>query len=220
MSIAFFDFDETVITGKSMFIFLKKYTEYKQLKCGLSYLEILDEIQKLTSAGKTREYVNRYYYSLFKNEEQDRFRYIAENIFNEGCYNFNVEAVKKIRFHQSRGDNVIFVSGAMTDIIYPVMKALEIKESLCSEPSIVNGIYTGQMSRVSIGYHKAEHARNYALKHNKQLASCYAYGDHITDLDLLRLVGHPCAVNPSPELMDESQRQGWPVLLSQYSSHL
>lgn len=220
MSIAFFDFDETVITGKSMFVFLREYSEHFQLKCGLSLSQIMKKVHELSNAGLAREDINRYYYSLFEGEEQFQIRMLAKKSFNKGCYNFNTEVVKKLKYHQSRNDDVVFVSGAMTDIIYPAMEALGVKNSICSEPIVSNGFYTGELSKVSIGYHKAVYARHYAQNHDQQLAECYAYGDHISDIDLLQLVGHPCAVNPSPELMAEAERQGWPILYSQSSGHL
>ncbi|WNJ97261.1 HAD-IB family hydrolase [Vibrio ruber] len=214
MNIAFFDFDETVITGKSMFIFLKEYSQQYRLKCGLSFYEVMDSINELSDAGVSREDINRYYYSILKDEEQSQIRMVAENIFYKKCYHFNVMVVEKIKFHQKRGDDVVFVSGAMKDIIYPMMKALGVQHSLCSEPIVKDGYYTGELSKVSIGYHKAEHASKYAKSYNQSLVDCYAYGDHISDLDLLLLVGNPCAVNPSSGLLNESQRRGWPILIS------
>lgn len=47
MSIAFFDFDETVITGKSMFLFLQEYSCHYRLQCGLSFDEIMEKIYVL-----------------------------------------------------------------------------------------------------------------------------------------------------------------------------
>jgi len=214
MSIAFFDFDETVITGKSMFLFLQEYSCHRRLQCGLSFNEIMEKIYFLKKKGSIREDINRYYYSLFKNENQFQVRMMAKNIFDKGIYKFNTEVLKKIRYHQHQNDDVVFVSGAMKDIIYPVMENLGVKNSLCSEPIISNGCYTGVLNKVSIGYHKAEYARYYAKKNNQPLVECYAYGDHISDIDLLKLVGHPCAVNPSPELLTEAEKQRWPILYS------
>ncbi|MEI8663642.1 HAD family hydrolase, partial [Xenorhabdus bovienii] len=130
--IAFFDFDETVITGKSMFIFLKKYSELGALQCGLSFTRIIHEIKKLSDEGKTREDINCYYYSLFKNESQHKVRTTARKIFSEGGYDFNSIIVKKIFSHQKRNDDVVFASGAMTDIIYPMMEMLGVRNALCS----------------------------------------------------------------------------------------
>lgn len=108
----------------------------------------------------------------------------------------------------------MFVSGSMTDILWPAMAALGVEHALCSEPVVVDDRYTGELWRTAIGEHKATHAQCYAQKQGQPLAACYAFGDHISDLPLLTVVGHPCAVNPCPGLLAEAQRRGWPVLWS------
>ena len=44
MSIAFFDVDETLITGKSMFLFLHRYAEEYPLQCGLTTAAIVRQL--------------------------------------------------------------------------------------------------------------------------------------------------------------------------------
>ena len=44
------------------------------------------------------------------------------------------------------------------------------------------------------------------------LADCHAYGDSISDLPLLELVGHPVAVNADFRLAREARRRGWLTL--------
>ena len=94
------------------------------------------------------------------------------------------------------------------------MAALGVEHALCSEPVVVDEHYTGELWRTAIGEHKALHAQRYAQERGQPLAACYAFGDHISDLPLLALVGNPCAVNPCAALLAESQRRGWPVLWS------
>lgn len=43
-------------------------------------------------------------------------------------------------------------------------------------------------------------------------ACCAAYADHETDIDLLRLVGRPVAVNPRPGLLSTATAEGRPVI--------
>ncbi|HBR1220394.1 HAD-IB family hydrolase [Klebsiella quasipneumoniae subsp. similipneumoniae] len=214
MSIAFFDVDETLITGKSMFLFLHRYAEEYPLQCGLTAAAIVRQLQALSEAGQPREAINRYYYSLFRHESRPRVRAVAERLYREGGYGFHHEVVARLRQHQARGDDVVFVSGSMTDILWPAMAALGVEHALCSEPVVVDDSYTGELWRTAIGEHKATHAQCYAQKQGQPLAACYAFGDHISDLPLLTVVGHPCAVNPCPGLLAEAQRRGWPVLWS------
>ncbi|HBS5429500.1 HAD family hydrolase [Klebsiella variicola] len=214
MSIAFFDVDETLITGKSMFLFLHRYAEEYPLQCGLTAAAIVRQLQALSKAGQPREAINRYYYSLFRHEPRAQVRAVAEALYREGGYGFHREVVAILRQHQARGDDVVFVSGSMTDILWPAMAALGVEHALCSEPVVVDEHYTGELWRTAIGEHKALHAQRYAQERGQPLAACYAFGDHISDLPLLALVGNPCAVNPCAALLAEAQRRGWPVLWS------
>lgn len=88
MSIAFFDVDETLITGKSMFLFLHRYAEEYPLQCGLTAAAIVRQLQALSEAGQPREAINRYYYSLFRHESRPRVRAVAERLYREGGYGF------------------------------------------------------------------------------------------------------------------------------------
>ncbi|PLN89390.1 HAD-IB family hydrolase, partial [Klebsiella quasipneumoniae] len=86
MSIAFFDVDETLITGKSMFLFLHRYAAEYPLQCGLTAAAIVRQLQALSEAGQSREAINRYYYSLFRHESRPRVRAVAERLYREGGY--------------------------------------------------------------------------------------------------------------------------------------
>ncbi|MCS5934550.1 haloacid dehalogenase-like hydrolase [Klebsiella variicola subsp. variicola] len=143
MSIAFFDVDETLITGKSMFLFLHRYAEEYPLQCGLTAAAIVRKLQALSKAGQPREAINRYYYSLFRHEPRAQVRAVAEALYREGGYGFHREVVAILRQHQARGDDVVFVSGSMTDILWPAMAALGVEHALCSEPVVVDEHYTG-----------------------------------------------------------------------------
>ena len=39
------------------------------------------------------------------------------------------------------------------------------------------------------------------------------YSDSVTDIHMLEIVGHPCAVNPDKELRRQAMKRGWPVLV-------
>jgi hypothetical protein len=51
-----------------------------------------------------------------------------------------------------------------------------------------------------------------AQRERIDLRSSYAYSDSESDLPMLRLVGHPVAVNPDPQLARVARDEGWEVL--------
>lgn len=90
--------------------------------------------------------------------------------------------------------------------------ALVSPTSLCSEPRVLNGHYTGALRLQAIGKEKAVLAQAHAKWQRAPLAGCYAYGDHISDLLLLDCVGMPCAANPKQPLLSIAQDRAWPIL--------
>ena len=219
MSIAFFDVDETLITGKSMFLFFCTATPRNiRLQCGLTAAAIVPPArQALSKAGQPREAISRYYYSLFRHEPRAQVRAVAEALYREGGYGFHREVVAILRQHQARGDDAAFVSGSMTDILWPAMAALGVEHALCSEPVVVDeqtipGNSGGPPLANISGRRMLNATRRNGASRWRRCA--YAFGDHISDLPLLALVGNPCAVNPCAALLAESQRRGWPVLWS------
>ena len=54
--------------------------------------------------------------------------------------------------------------------------------------------------------------RELAEEEGIDLAASYAYSDSESDLPMLRLVGHPVAVNPDGELGRVAAAEGWEIL--------
>jgi hypothetical protein len=52
----------------------------------------------------------------------------------------------------------------------------------------------------------------FAAEHGIDLADSYAYSDSLSDLPMLRAVGHPVAVNPDPPLAELAREEGWQTM--------
>jgi phosphoserine phosphatase len=76
----------------------------------------------------------------------------------------------------------------------------------------VEGVYTGRLvGGLLHGEAKAAAVASLAQREGLDLARCSAYSDSANDLPMLRLVGHPHAVNPDARLRAEARRHDWPV---------
>ncbi len=66
---------------------------------------------------------------------------------------------------------------------------------------VVDGVYTGRPTGLFVyGQEKARAIELLAEREGLDLENSYAYSDSASDLPMLRLVGHPVAVNPDSEL--------------------
>jgi HAD superfamily hydrolase (TIGR01490 family) len=76
-----------------------------------------------------------------------------------------------------------------------------------------SGNYTGRLDGpMTYREGKAEAIRGLAARENFDLAQSYAYSDSESDLPMLRLVGHPVAVNPDRELERVARQEGWEIM--------
>ena len=120
-------------------------------------------------------------------------------------------AVRRIRAHRSRGDHVVLVTGALDFLVEPLRHLAD--DLVAARLLERRGAFTGELAEPPLSADgRASLAARLAAEHGVDLGDCHAYGDSISDLPLLELVGHPAAVNPDFRLAREARRRGWPVL--------
>ena len=78
---------------------------------------------------------------------------------------------------------------------------------------VVDGVYTGRPAGMFVyGSEKARAIEQLADREGLDLAESYAYSDSASDLPMLRLVGHPVAVNPDSALAKAAREERWELL--------
>jgi HAD superfamily hydrolase (TIGR01490 family) len=121
------------------------------------------------------------------------------------------DAVRRIRAHRARGDRVVLVTGALDFLVEPLRHLAD--ELIAARLTEHRGAFTGELAEPPLSADgRASLAARLAAEHQVDLAACHAYGDSISDLPLLELVGHPHAINPDFRLAREARRRRWPVL--------
>jgi phosphoserine phosphatase len=82
-----------------------------------------------------------------------------------------------------------------------------------SVAEVVDGVYTGKAGGpFTYREGKAQAMRELAAREDIDLSASYAYSDSESDLPMLRLVGHPVAVNPDSTLARVAREQGWEIM--------
>lgn len=214
MNIAFFDVDETLIDCKSMFVFARFYfDEYNKLALP-SFQNLMNEIQLRVAAGASRETINSLYYRTFAGHEREIVRAAARALYDARPFPLKPASVARLRAHQRAGDAIVLVSGAMEDILRPLMERLNIRLTYCSAPTVLNGRYTGELAQQAIGRGKVQAVTQYCAMLDVPPSRCFAYGDHSSDLPLLSAVGRAVAVDPDTTLAAHAREKGWEILVS------
>ena len=215
MRAAFFDVDETLISTKSMFVFLRYWIE-RRSSVSDAYERVVADIHTQVKAGVDRMEINRMYYRLFAGVPlahllaagQDWYRQ-----YRESPTAFIGATLSAIAEHRARGDMVVLISGSFRACLQPLAADVLANQVVCTEPIVdEDGRLTGQVVRPMIGSNKAAAVAETITSLGLLPADCFCYGDHSSDLKMLLEVGHPRVVGGDLVLLKHARRNGWPVL--------
>jgi HAD superfamily hydrolase (TIGR01490 family) len=115
--------------------------------------------------------------------------------------------------HQDAGRPVFICTAASQEMAELMATVLTLDGAVGTMFEAVDGHYTGRGGG-PFNYRegKAQAIRELAEREDIDLAASWAYSDSESDLPMLRLVGHPVAVNPDAELARVARAEGWEVL--------
>ncbi|MBE4609261.1 HAD family hydrolase [Vibrio navarrensis] len=202
MKCAFFDMDETIVQCKSMFSFYKFFlTQTDSENHSQRFENLMTDIRNKVKDGASREIINSFYYEQMRGISRNKLRDLSQKWFNQSNdIIFIDKVVSEIERLKLNGFNIVLVSGAMEDIIYPIGNIIGADFYLCSEPLVSDGRYTGELIQQSIGDGKRALVIRFCQTHHIDTNDCIAYGDHISDIPMLTAVGKAFVVNPDHEM--------------------
>ncbi|MFD4628997.1 HAD family hydrolase [Streptomyces sp. NPDC058284] len=210
-AVAFFDVDETLISVNSMLGFLLHHVRASGHPRSV-FDEAVRGLRTLARGGASRADVARAYYRHYGGSDarelaaQGRAWFAAE--LASGAL-FLTESVAALREHRRRGDTVVLVSGSFAPCLDPIAQQLGADAVFCARPETIGGVHTGRLGATMIGREKAHAVRGLLKEHGIPGDRCHAYGDHASDLDMLRAVGHPVVVGADPVLVQHAEAGGW-----------
>lgn len=212
---AFFDVDETLITAKGMFDFLR-YWLALQGDDGSIYEQRTSELLDIARRGLPREEGNRLYYSNFAGAPVAEVMAVGRDWYADYRSRptpFVAASVAALVRHKAAGDRVVLVSGSFPPCLTPLAEDVEADLVLCTEALVAaDGTFTGEVGTSMIGTAKADAVSDLVSQLGMSAENCFAYGDHSSDLDMLQSVGRPVVVGADPVLVEHAGKHGWPIL--------
>ena len=109
----------------------------------------------------------------------------------------------KIKWHKEQGHKVIFISGSPDFLVSRMAQKWEADDFCGSKYHVKEGKFSGEISPMWDSVNKTKAINSFVEKYNLDLSKCYAYGDTMGDLSMMKAVGYPTAINPSKELVEE-----------------
>lgn len=124
------------------------------------------------------------------------------------------QMLAEVYAHQDAGRPAFIVSAAGNDVVETLAGVLGMEGGIGTRYEVdADGAYTGRLDGPFVyGKGKVEAMREFASRHEIDLAASYAYSDSLSDLPMLRAVGNPVAVNPDPPLAEIARAEGWQTL--------
>ncbi len=211
---AFFDFDETLVSVNSSKIGFKWLYEHKMLTKGFILKVIITQFlnrKNIISEKRMADIMINFY----KNKKLTDFKAGANEFYHDFLKpHLAPKIMERLEFHKENGHILVIVSGSIRYYLEPAAKDLGIQHLVCTDlEEGTNGLLTGKaIGQVCIGNHKRELTLKLVDELNIDLENSYAYGDNQADIPLLKLVGNPFAVEPTPTLKRIAQKNNWPIL--------
>ncbi|NRQ48552.1 HAD family hydrolase [Aeromicrobium stalagmiti] len=213
---AFFDVDNTIMQGASIFhlargLHRRKFfttrdilsAAWQQLYFRVVGSEDPEHIAKARATGL----------AFIAGHSVTELEEIGEEIFDEHMAGKIWPGTRAIaQWHLDRGQRVWLVTAAPVEIASVIARRLGLTGALGTVSEHVDGIYTGALvGEMLHGEGKAVAIREIVEREGLVLDDCYAYSDSSNDLPMLSLVGHPCAVNPDAHLRSHARSHGWRI---------
>ncbi len=124
------------------------------------------------------------------------------------------QMLEEVYGHQDAGRATFIVSAAGNGVVEPLAEVLGLDGGIGTRYGVDDdGAFTGRFDGPFVyGRGKVEAMEAFAAEHGIDLAQSYAYSDSLSDLPMLRAVGHPVAVNPDPALAELAAEEGWETM--------
>jgi HAD superfamily hydrolase (TIGR01490 family) len=213
---AFFDLDNTVIQGASLFHFAKGlyrrgFFPTRVIVKGL-WLQAYFRMVGREKPGHIDD-VRSVTLGFIEGHTVTEVTEIAKEVYEESIAGRIWPGTRALaQLHLDVGQQVWLVTAAPVEVAGIIAARMGLTGALGTTAEHVDGVYTGRLRGDLLhGPAKAEAIRALAREHGLDLARCFAYSDSYNDLPMLSLVGHPCAVNPDRRLSAHAEEQDWQI---------
>ncbi|MEP6981000.1 MAG: HAD-IB family hydrolase [Nakamurella sp.] len=213
---AFFDVDNTMMVGASIFHYArgmaarKYFTTSDLLKFALRQLRFrLHGEGNLATVGTARQEA----LSFVRGRSVDEIIRLGEEIYDETMADKIYPGTRALaQRHLDAGQRVWLVTATPVELAQLIAQRLGLTGALGTVAESVDGVYTGALvGELLHGRAKAAAVRAMAAREGLDLRRCTAYSDSINDLPMLSAVGTAVAVNPDSELRDVARQRGWQI---------
>jgi HAD superfamily hydrolase (TIGR01490 family) len=213
---AFFDVDNTMMMGASIFHFARGMAARKfftsadlarfamqQVRFRVGGRETHDNVRAARESGL----------SFVAGHSVAELQAHGEEIYDELMADKIWPGTRALaQMHLDAGQRVWLVTATPVDLATIIARRLGLTGALGTVLESENGVYTGRlMGEMLHGPAKAHAVRALAAREGLNLRRCTAYSDSANDVPMLSVVGTAVAVNPDGSLRETARKRGWEI---------
>ena len=212
---AFFDLDNTLLRGASIFylargLYARKFFQTRDVaRFAYQQVRFLIGAENAGHVDQARATA----LSFIAGRAVEELQEVSEEVFEQYMAGKIWPGTLELaRLHLDQGQRVWLVTAAPVEVATIIAKRIGLTGALGTVAEHVNGHYTGRLvGDLLHGPAKAEAVRALAVREGLELERCAAYSDSANDIPMLSLVGKPCAVNPDRALRAHAREHGWRI---------
>jgi fatty acyl-CoA reductase len=212
--VAVFDMDGTLLPSNVVESYL--WLRLPELSAGARTREVAEVLRALPrwllTERRDRSAFLRAVYRRYAGADYDELvRIVDEDVTDIVLGRLAPAATRAVREHRAAGHHTVLVTGAVAPLARPVAPLFD--EVVAADLVVgTDGRCTGFLRQPPlVGEARAAWLAHRARAAGWDMDRSYAYADSISDLPLLRAVGHPTVVDPDVALSRVARRHRWPV---------
>ncbi|MHA7261778.1 HAD family hydrolase [Arthrobacter sp. TMN-37] len=212
---AFFDVDNTLMRGASLFHVARKMYSRRaftlRFAAGLAWKQIRFVMrgETMTDVNAVRDAALAFAIGIAHAD----ILALGEEVYDEMIASKIWPGARALTDqHLAAGRKVWLVTGTPVEVAGVIAKRLGLTGALGTVGEVADGLYTGRLVGEFLhGAAKAAAVKELAARDNLDLDRCWAYSDSFNDIPLLSAVGNPVAINPDSRLRRHARANNWPV---------
>jgi HAD superfamily hydrolase (TIGR01490 family) len=211
---AFFDCDNTMMVGASIFHFARglaarKFFTTRDL-AKMAWFQLHFRVGGKESQDKIHSTRDRALAFVEGREVGEIVRY-GEEIYDELMAERIWSGTRALaQLHLDAGQRVWLVTATPVELAQIIARRLNLTGALGTVSEVEDGRYTGRLlGEMLHGEAKAEAIRALAEREGLDLSRCTAYSDSYNDMPMLTAVGRAVPINPDHDLREEARARGW-----------
>ncbi|MFC5065422.1 HAD family hydrolase [Actinomycetospora atypica] len=213
---AFFDVDNTMMMGASIFHFARGLAARNFFSGAVMRGFVWQQLKFRLGGEGTPEDVRAHreeVLSFVAGREVSELVELGEEIYDELMADRIWEGTRALaQMHLDAGQRVWLVTATPLELAAIIARRLGLTGALGTVAEHEDGVYTGRLvGELLHGPAKAHAVRALAAREGLDLRRCSAYSDSINDAPMLSVAGTAVAVNPDAELRGLARRNGWEI---------